>query len=93
MSPALAALLPLVLETDRRISASVSVEALNALSELARIGGLEVTSSLPIIFKSLVDYVQDSRSQARREVSHICLGRTLMSNDSSGCSACVMRTL
>jgi hypothetical protein len=46
----------------------VTTQVLNALSELALIGGLEIVQSTSEIFPPIITYLQDATSLNRREV-------------------------
>uniref|UniRef100_A0A915E5G1 Serine/threonine-protein kinase TOR n=1 Tax=Ditylenchus dipsaci TaxID=166011 RepID=A0A915E5G1_9BILA len=72
MNSLLMALIP-HLHLDRR-NVDVTVHVLNALSELSLIGGVEIARSVKELFPSLIAYLQDSTSLARREAALRVMG-------------------
>lgn len=54
-------------------SSEVTVNVLNAISELALIGGLDVVRATSTLVPFLINYLQDSTSLNRREVRKIVL--------------------
>ncbi|GMR47395.1 hypothetical protein PMAYCL1PPCAC_17590 [Pristionchus mayeri] len=52
----------------------VTVQVLNAISELAMVGGAEMVRSIPSLFPMLIQFITDSSSLARREAGLRALG-------------------
>lgn len=67
MHSLLLALIP-HLQTERRGNVEVTIQVMNALSELSVIGGLDLVKSVNKLFPSLIFFLQDSTSLNRREV-------------------------
>ncbi|CAD5206660.1 unnamed protein product [Bursaphelenchus okinawaensis] len=61
-------------------SAEVTVNVLNAISELALIGGLDVVRATPRLIPAFVSYLQDSTSLHRREAALRALGNLCQSS-------------
>jgi hypothetical protein len=66
MSSVLMALIPHLRTGQTNVGVTVNV--LNALSELALVGGLDIVRTIDKLFPPLISYLQDSTSVTRREV-------------------------
>ena len=66
MDSILSALEPHLSQEKRTVG--VTFHVLNALSHLASLGGMDIVKHLPLLFKPLLQYLQDSTSLSRREV-------------------------
>ncbi|MCP9257960.1 Serine/threonine-protein kinase mTOR [Dirofilaria immitis] len=73
MSPILAALVPKL--TSEISHVDVTVQVLNAISELAVAGGADLVFSVETLFPSLVQFLQDSSSLSRREAALRTMGQ------------------
>lgn len=67
MHSILKALIP-HLQLERRGNIEVTIQVMNALSELSLIGGLDLVCSVDKLFPSLIAFLQDSTSLNRRKV-------------------------
>lgn len=73
MNPVLNALIPKLCIDIRHVD--VTIQVLNALSELAIAGGADLVRSIDILFRHLVQFLEDSSSLSRREAALRTLGR------------------
>uniref|UniRef100_A0A915Q5B5 Serine/threonine-protein kinase TOR n=1 Tax=Setaria digitata TaxID=48799 RepID=A0A915Q5B5_9BILA len=73
MNPILAALVPKLSCEISRVD--VTVQVLNAISELAVAGGADLVFSVETLFPSLVQFLQDSSSLSRREAALRTMGQ------------------
>lgn len=58
------------LQLERRGNVEVTIQVMNALSELSLIGGLDLVRSVDKLFPPLIVFLQDSTSLNRREVNN-----------------------
>lgn len=74
MNSVLMSLIPHLRPGQKNVGVSVNV--LNALSELSLVGGLDIARNIDKLFPPLISYLQDSTSVTRREVLYLLVSIT-----------------